>query len=177
MIAFDLLMLLTLPLLLIAGVWLLQQPFLKVGYVPSPPKTIDVMIRMAQLMPGHTVLDLGAGDGRVLLAALKAAPGIRAIGCEVGLLPWALGKLRCHGKSVQLRLQSLFHAPVAEADVIFLYLFPSMMEEVLSFLRREAKTGTLVVCHSFGLPGLTPLEECKVMIGRHPHTIRSYRLP
>jgi len=40
-------------------------------YVPSPPHIVERMLEIAQLKPGETVYDLGCGDGRILIAAVK----------------------------------------------------------------------------------------------------------
>jgi len=50
-------------------------------YLPSPPSTVDEMLRLAAVGPGDIVYDLGAGDGRVVIAA-AAKFGARGVGVE-----------------------------------------------------------------------------------------------
>src|SRR2546430_1974635 len=70
---------------------LLLTPFL-VGilcgapYVPTMPRYLDELIKISEAREGHLLIDLGAGDGRLLRAAAKH--GIRGIGYEVNLILW-----------------------------------------------------------------------------------------
>ena len=57
-------------------------PVYDAPYVPSPLSTVDEMLRLAEVGPGDVVYDLGAGDGRVVIAAAVKF-GARGVGVEI----------------------------------------------------------------------------------------------
>lgn len=151
---------LVLVLLLIGSVYG-HQAFLGVPFVPTPKRAVRKMLQMAQLKPGDVVLDLGAGDARFLTAAKRACPGIRGVGYEIVPLVWLMGKLRIwlSGQNVQLLCRDMYKAPLEEADVVFLYLIPSVMKQVEAAFQERLRPGTRIVSQTFSLPGHTPVEE------------------
>jgi hypothetical protein len=171
----DLLLALIVLVTLCMSVWVIQLIFLRVAYIPSPQPVIDAMLNVAALKPDQKVVDLGAGDGRILRAAKDREPSIQAIGWEAGLLTWILGRFRCRHSGIQLYLGSLFKADLREADALVLYLWPSILKALMPKLEQELKPGAVIVSHSFELPGKTPLREEIVMVGKEKHTVRTYR--
>ncbi len=137
---------------------------LGVPYVPTPSRAVEEMIGMVPWRGKETVLDLGAGDARILIAAKKRYPRIRAIGCEIVPTVWLLGMLRCFiaRANVSLHLCSVFDEDLHEADVIFLYLMPGLLKRLLPKFQRELRPGTLIVCRTFALPGIRPIRVQKV---------------
>lgn len=116
------------------------------------------MIGMVPWRGNETVFDLGAGDGRILLAVKKRFPGVTAVGCEIAPTVWLLGKLRLLGSGVRLHLKSALREDVRSADVVLLYLFPHLLRALAEKFDRELKPGTLVVSQTFAFPGRVPLE-------------------
>ncbi len=140
-------------------------------YVGSQPAKVAVMLKLADLMSGETVVDLGSGDGRLLLAAARL--GCRAVGYEINLfLVWftrlqaLAGRLR--GR-VDVRWSDFWRADLSEADVVFVYGFSDLMEKIRNKLRNELKPGARVVSLRYELPGWTPREEAD--------GVRSYLMP
>lgn len=121
-------------------------------FVPTPPHIVAKMMKAAGLKAGDTVYDLGAGDGRLLIAAKKACPKIHAEGYEVALAVWLLGKLRIalSGQDISFRMKSLFAANLSDADVIFVYLLPSFMDRLSEKFAAELKPGTRIISYTFG---------------------------
>lgn len=140
------------------GVTLVQHLFLTVPFIPTPARTVEAMIDAAELRGRETVCDLGAGDGRFLLAVKKRFPEATAYGCELVWAVWLLGTLRIAlaGTPVRLMRGSVYHADVSHADVVFLYLFPSMMQRLGEKFDRELRPGTRVISHAFRFPGREP---------------------
>lgn len=162
---------------LAAVVFCVQQVWHPVGFIPTPPDVTAEMVRMARLSRGLRVIDLGCGDGRLLVAAKASCPGIAAEGWEASLIPWVLGRWKTRRlRGVRLRLGNLWKADVREADVIFVYLWPSMMERLSHTLKQQAKPGCLVISHAFALPGYEAVEERVVLSGGRDRTIRGYRI-
>lgn len=150
---------------------------IKVPFVPSSKKAIEEMIRFADLKGTETVYDLGAGDGRILIAAKRLHPGIRAIGIEYVPTVWLLGKLRIwlSRRKVTLLCGDALKYSVTDAQCIFLYLFPTIMEELGKKFDRELKPGTTVISSVFPFPHRKPIAEKQVPWLGERRTIRLYR--
>jgi hypothetical protein len=137
------------------------------------------MMEMVAWKGGETVMDLGAGDGRLLEAVKKTYPGTTVIGCEIVPTVWLFGVLKATLKrsGVQLHLRSLFREDVSKADVVFLYLFPEVIEKVKSKLDRELKPGTMVICQTFGFNDRVPVREVRVPRWGSKVSVFLYRWP
>lgn len=171
--------LLALPALLLVGLafTLLSHAVLRVPYVPTPRRVAEAMVRMADLRGDEVVMDLGAGDGCVLRVAKRHHPGIQALGCELVFTVWLFGWLRCllTRSGVALRLRNALKEDVSRAGVLFLYLFPSLMEKLEEKFDRELHPGTRVVAHTFRFPRRQPVREEVIPLWRGPAKIFLYR--
>lgn len=129
-----------------------------VPFVPSKMRVVSKMIEAAHLKKDETVIDLGCGDGRLLLEAEKKTKGIHAIGFEIAPLVFVLAWMRkiWSGSKFQLRFQSLFRANLKNANVIFCYLFPNVMKPLAAKIRLECKPGTRIISNTFSIPELAP---------------------
>ncbi len=127
-------------------------------YVPTRQRDVDRMLRLAGVKPGELVYDLGAGDGRFLLAAARR--GARAVGFEISVLPYLIARLRLtvqgQTATARIRLQDFFHQDLSSADVVVCFLTPAAMAKLAPKFNRELKPGTRVVSYAFSLPGWTP---------------------
>lgn len=134
---------------------------IQVPFVPTARKVAEEMVRFADLKGTETVYDLGAGDGRILIAAKRLHPHIRAIGWEFVPTVWLLGKLRiwCSGQKVALRRGNALAQDVRDADCIFLYLFPEAMALLAAKFDRELKPGTKVLSYVFQFPDRAPVAQ------------------
>jgi hypothetical protein len=123
-------------------------------WVPTPDEVVDRMLTMAQLGPGDIHFDLGAGDGKIAIAAAKR--GARATGIEYNadMAKYANERAQAAGvagvgpgKAV-IRQADIFQTDFSSATVITLYLLPALnmklRPQILSM-----KPGTRVVSHSF----------------------------
>ncbi len=135
-----------------------------VPFVPTPRPVIAAMIDLAQLKPCQVVFDLGAGDGRVLLAAEKREPKICATGYEGALGVWMLSKARValRRSNVQMRMKNFMTEDFSKADVIFTYLSIAMMKALKPKFDRELKKGARVITHAFRVPDMQPDKEAVV---------------
>ncbi len=127
---------------------------LRCPFVPTSRKTARAMVDLAKLRGTERVYDLGAGDGAVLIEAKRRHPGITAIGIERVITVRCLGKLRIRLSRVQvdLRQGDIFRTSVRDADAIFLYVVPHLMERLEKKFDAELKPGTVVVSHAFRFP-------------------------
>src|SRR5215207_8557317 len=107
-------------------------------YVPTPSDIVDRMLTLAKVGPKDYVIDLGSGDGRLVITAVAKYKARAGMGIDIE--------------------GTLFGMKVEEATVVTLYLLPSMMGQVEEKLRKELKPGTRVVSHDYALPSWKPVE-------------------
>ncbi|MBT3835135.1 SAM-dependent methyltransferase [Candidatus Peribacteria bacterium] len=126
-----------------------------VPFVPTPNKVVDHMIKLAGFRGDETVYDLGCGDARMLIAAKKKHPGIKAIGYELPIGVWMLAELRVlfSRQKVDVRLGDFCKADVSDADIMLIYLVPEVMNTLKKKFDVELKKGTKVISHGFAIPG------------------------
>jgi SAM-dependent methyltransferase len=133
-------------------------PRLDVPYVPTDQKTVDAMLNMARVGPGDFVIDLGSGDGRIVISAAKL--GARGFG--VDLNPQRIKEANEnaeHAKvtdKVKFYNQNLFDTKISEATVLTMYLLPSVNLQLRPRLFTELKPGTRVVSHDFDMGDWQP---------------------
>ncbi len=132
---------------------------LDVPFAPTNFTLIDTMLRVANVVPGDFVIDLGSGDGRINIAAARdwGAPGI---GYEIdpALVRESIELARVAGVSgqVQFTERNLFDADLSRATVVTLYLGVKVNLRVRSKLLSELRPGTRIVSHDFDLGDWKP---------------------
>ena len=99
-------------------------------FVGSQPDTIERMIRLSGLKAGEVALDLGSGDGRIIVAAAMTEPRMRGWGVDIDAALVARANAFAREEGVDDRVRFLhgdvFDADVGRADVIFMWLFPEL---------------------------------------------------
>jgi len=132
---------------------------LDVPYVPTNQATVNAMLRVANVGPKDYVIDLGSGDGRILITAARLH-GARGFGVDLNpeRVTESLENAKAAGVSDRVRFvqQNLYHAPIAEATVLTLYLLPRVNLELRPRLLAELKPGTRVVSHDFDMGDWQP---------------------
>lgn len=146
-------------------------------YVPSPQEIIDRMLEVAQIHPGDTVLDVGCGDGRILVTAVQKFKA-RAIGIEIdpkiaSQATDTIVRLGLQNKARVLRAD-VFDADLAPADVVTLYLTTSFNEKLRPKFEKSLRPGTRVVSHDYGIRGWNPVEIEEVFVHGRRHRIFLY---
>lgn len=113
------------------------------------------MIALAAPKAGETVIDLGAGDGRLVIASTKLDPGIRGVGVDLNSQLVNEAKGRAHVEGVADRTtflqQNVFDADLSKVDVIYMWLFPELQRLLRPKILREARPGTRVVTQMFDM--------------------------
>lgn len=121
-------------------------------YVPTPQIVVDEMLRMAKVSAGDFVVDLGSGDGIIVLTAatrLKARGFGVDIDPELVQLSNSEAKKRGVADRASFRVMDVFKADISKATVVTLYLLPGMMTDLRPKIFRELKPGTRVVSHDY----------------------------
>lgn len=123
-----------------------------VPFVPTPPVVVEEMLRLAAVRADDFVLDLGSGDGRVVIAAASRF-GARGIGVELDadliLESEYNAALAGVDDRVSFRREDLFKFDLSRASVIALYLVPAINMKLRPRLLNELKPGTRIVSHDF----------------------------
>lgn len=126
---------------------------------PTPQVVVERMLRLAALKAGDLLYDLGAGDGRVVIAAAKKF-GIKAVGFEIdpGLVKLARENVRKQGVEhlVEIRQQDFLTADLSVPSVVTLYLSHDGNLTVRPRLMSQLKTGARVVSYTFDMAEWQP---------------------
>jgi hypothetical protein len=128
-------------------------------YVPTPQVVVDRMLDMAQLKSGETVIDLGSGDGRIMIEAARKY-GARGFGVEIDPKLVKISNERALEAGVADRVkflqQDLFKTDFREANVLTLYLLPDVNLALRPKILAELKPGSRVVSHDYGMGDWRP---------------------
>jgi SAM-dependent methyltransferase len=131
-----------------------QHALADVPYVPTPPAVVDAMLKLAGVAPADTVVDLGSGDGRIVIAAARKY-GARGFGVEIdGALVGVARREAEHAGvagQVEFREQNLFITDIGGASVVTMYLYQRLMLQLRPRLFAELKPGARVVSHEFDM--------------------------
>jgi len=122
-------------------------------WVPTPDEVVERMLRMAQVTANDYVVDLGAGDGKIAIAAAKKF-GARALGIEydADMARHAQRNVERAGVAGRARIVQgdIFVADFSQATVITMYLLPALNLKLRPQLL-AMRPGTRVVSHSFSM--------------------------
>jgi hypothetical protein len=121
-------------------------------YVPTPQTVVNAMLELAGVGPDDYVVDLGSGDGRIVLSSATRYKA-RGMGVDIDgeLVELANASARRQGVADRVRFQQqdVLATDLSRATVLTLYLLPGMMESLRPKLLRELKPGTRIVSHDF----------------------------
>ena len=136
-----------------------------VPFVPTPPVVVEEMLRLANVGPDDFVIDLGSGDGRVVIAAVRKF-GARGIGVDLDpdRIAESVYSAGLQGVSdrVAFHREDLFKFGISQATVVTMYLLPSVNLKLRPRLLKELKPGTRIVSHDFDMEDWKPDEKSTV---------------
>ncbi len=118
-------------------------------FVGSAQENVDRMIRLADLRDDDVVVDLGSGDGRIVLTAAKANPKLRGWGVDIDekLVAESNTEAQKFGMAerVQFYKRDVFDADLRGASVITMWMWPEMQRMLRTKILAEAAPGTRVL--------------------------------
>jgi len=129
----------------------------------TPMAVVERMLDLAQVGPGDRLVDLGCGDGRIVIAAAQRG----AVGHGVDVDPARIqeAEAAAHLAGVADRASfaqgDLFAADLTGASVVTLFLMPHVNGWLEGKLRRELAPGTRVAGYAFAMPGWAPATEAE----------------
>jgi len=122
-------------------------------FVITPTNVVTAMLDLAKVAPGDRLIDLGSGDGRIVLAA--AQRGATGIGIEIDAN--LVDRSRESARRLKLEdratfvTQDLFETDFSNADVVTLYLLPDVNKRLAPKFLATLRPGTRIVSHDYGL--------------------------
>ena len=132
-------------------------------WVPTPPALVETMLDVAGVTVDDYVIDLGSGDGRIVIAAAKR--GARALGVEYEAALIEVSRVRALREGVSDRAAfvqgDFFETDCGEATVLVLFLLPDVLRKLSPKFER-LKPGTRIVTNRYGIPGWTPDVTCRI---------------
>lgn len=139
---------LTVLVICFSGVLLFGAP-----YLPTLTPQVKAALELADLKPGQTLIELGCGDGKVLLAA--ARNGSKAVGYELNpvlaLVAWA--RTRRYKGQVRVVWGDFWRAEWPPAEVIFTFLLPRYMQKLDQACQAYPHKPVKLVSFAFNIPG------------------------
>lgn len=135
-----------------------------VPYVPTPNEVVEKMLDVVDVGPGDYVIDLGSGDGRIVIAAAKRG----AFGHGIDIDPQRIREAKANARDagVEDRVifveDNLFETDFSQASVITMYLLNSVNLKLRPKLLETLSPGTRIVSHSFNMNEWEPDEQTSV---------------
>jgi len=140
-----------------------KKPFRKPDtvYIPSPDAVVAAMLRMANVGRGDVVYDLGLGDGRVPIIAVKEFGATRGVGVDLDEARVLEGRQNARragvANRVEFRQEDMFETDLRPATVVVLYLSTPLNQQLRPKMLAELKPGSRIVSHVFDMgPDWTP---------------------
>lgn len=127
---------------------------LDVPFVPTPPDVVAKMLEMADVGPSDFLIDLGSGDGRIAIAAVRDRKARGAFG--VDLNPVRVQEARANAQAdgvddkVTFEVKDLFETDFSQATVVTMYLLPNVNIKLRPKILDMAP-GTRIVSHAFDM--------------------------
>ncbi len=150
-------------------------------YVPTPQEVVDKMLELAEVKKNDIVYDLGCGDGRIVVTAAQKY-GCKCVGYDINpkRIKESLENVEKNnvGDLVRIEQEDIFTLDLSEANVITLYLLPSLNVKLIPQLEK-LKPGSRIVSHDFDMRGVTPDQVVKINSDNEysDHTIYLWTTP
>lgn len=130
-------------------------------FAPSAKKGVKKMMELANVKQGDVTVDLGSGDGRIVIALAKA--GAEAHGYEINrlLVRYSRIKIKMAGLETKAFIHrgNFFKEDLSRFNVVMIFGVFYIMDELGEKLHRELKEGSIIVCNNFSLPNWEPIKK------------------
>lgn len=127
-------------------------------WVPTSQRDIKRFLKIAAIQQGQKFYDLGCGDGRIIIAAVKA--GANAEGFEMSPFPYLLSLFRLfflRNNKAKIRYEDFWKKDLGDADIVYFYLMPESIPKLKLKLESEIKKGTRIISFAWPIDGWNPM--------------------
>jgi precorrin-6B methylase 2 len=139
-------------------------------FITTPPEVVERMLEMAGTRPDDLVIDLGSGDGRIVIVAAQKF-GARGLGIELDAALVAKSRENAEAMKVQDKVSfvqgDVLVADISRATVVTVYLLPGLLGKLQSRFISELAPGTRIVSHEFTMAGWLPDRSETVRLKQH----------
>lgn len=131
------------------------EPDLDVPFVPTPYEVVERMLEMAEVKPDDRVIDLGSGDGRIVISAVRDWDVHSALGIDLD--PERISEARENARQAEISDRAifeqgdLFEKDLSEATVLTMYLLPGVNLRLRPVVLETMAPGTRIVSHAFNM--------------------------
>lgn len=137
-----------------------------IPFVVSTDERTRLIIKLLNPKPGEKIVDLGSGDGKLLLEIVKH--GSQAYGYEINPIAYLQSKIRTRRSNqgnIKIYFSNFMKANLSKYDAVVIYGFPSFMpkleRKIVSEIASELKPGARIVSNYYKFPNLKPVKEEK----------------
>ncbi len=148
-----------------------------IPFEPTPEAVVSAMLDLARAGATDVLLDLGCGDGRIVIeAARRGARGI-GIDSDSARIESARAAARAAGveSSVRFETKDLEHAPLREATIVATFLYPDVNARIIERARREMSPGARFVSHRYDAGAIAPDSTELVVHGMQVSIVHAWR--
>jgi len=152
-----------------------------VAYEPTPDEVVAQMLDLARVGLGDVVYDLGCGDGRIVIAAIRDRRAARGVCVDID--PRLIDEARRNAaragvaEHIEFRLQDLFQTKLADATVVTLFLSPDLNRKLRPKLTGELKPGTRIVSYMHDMGNWAPISTRNVESAYGPSKLYLWVIP
>jgi len=151
-----------------------------VPYQPSSPEVVQAMLKLANVNARDVVYDLGCGDGRIVIAAVRDY-GARGVCVDIDPQRIAEARENARNAGVERRIrfetQDLFMTDIHDASVVMLFLWPGVNLSLKPKLMRELAPGARVVSHWHDMGEWKPQQTIRIVSAGRERPIYLWIIP
>jgi len=151
-----------------------------VPYEPSPRSVVGAMLELGHVDAGDVVYDLGCGDGRIVIAAVKER-GARGVCVDID--PVRIRESRANAERagvaehIRFLTQDLFETQLSDATVVMLFLWPEVNLRLKPKLLAELRPGTRIVSHWHDMGDWKPDERVDIVADEQERPVFVWVVP
>ncbi len=132
-----------------------------IPFVPTSDSSLQTMIKLANIRTGETACDLGAGEGKLVIAMGKMGAIVDGYEIDAKRAQTATQRVKAEGLDDRVRIyhQNFWNAPLNNYDVIMLFGITRIMPRLEKKIMKEGKKGLRVISNVFTFPNWKPKEK------------------
>jgi uncharacterized protein (TIGR03000 family) len=139
-----------------------------IRYVPTPQSVVEAMLRVAEVGKDDVVYDLGCGDGRIVVTAVKEFGAKRGVGIDIDPRRIAESRENARRQNVENKVEFrqadvLKIQDLSDATVVTLYMGEDLNLQLRPILQKKLKPGTRVVSHRFTMGDWKPVKTERII--------------